>query len=218
MTQYLKATRTFLAQYRISTDNETRFPAAIQDLVTFYRYTLSLGLDPKNIILSGDSAAGNLVIALLRYFENLRSPELPLPGGAMLWSPWVHVTAEAGQEYTRCRNSENDVLTSSILQWGADAYLPKENPAADALSFISPLHHPFKTSVSIFINDGRSEAFFDSGKEFAQEMVEIHGNRIRFHATDLAPHNLLMAYKGLGMDHQMEVAARDACKFFEQVD
>ncbi|OTA98428.1 hypothetical protein M426DRAFT_42637, partial [Hypoxylon sp. CI-4A] len=201
MTQHLKATRTFLAQYRVSTNQSTRFPAALQDLVTFYHHLLSLGLDPKNIILSGDSAAGNLVIALVRHLENLRSPRLPLPAGAMLWSPWVHVTAEAGNDYTRCRNSENDILTASLLQWGADSYLP-ENPTTDSVPFISPLHHPFKTSVPMFIHAGGSEAFFDSVKDFAQEMTEIQGNRIRFHATDLAWHNLPMSYKGLGMEYE----------------
>ncbi|KAI4860228.1 alpha/beta-hydrolase [Hypoxylon rubiginosum] len=214
MTRHLKATRTFVAQYRLSTDDSTRFPAALQDLVTFYCHILSLGLDPKNVILSGDSAAGNLVIALLRYLEDLRSPRLPLPGGAMLWSPWVHVTAEAGRDYAGCRNSDKDVLTASVLQWGADAYLPRGKPTADTLPFISPLHHPFRTSVPLFINAGGSEAFFDSAKDFAREMAEVRGNRIRFHATDLSPHNLLMSHKGLGMNHQMEVAAKDAYSFF----
>ncbi|KAI1413693.1 alpha/beta-hydrolase [Hypoxylon sp. FL1857] len=215
MSQHLKATKTFLAQYRISTNQETRFPAAIQDLVTFYHHLLRLGLDPKNIILSGDSAGGNLVIAFVRYLEDIQSPQLPLPAGALLWSPWVHVTAEAGKDYTRCRNSENDVLTPSLLQWGANAYLPEGKPIADALPFISPLHHPFSTSVPMFIHAGGSEAFFESVEEFSQEMMQIRGNRIRFHSTDLAPHDLPLSYKGLGMNHQMEVAARDAHNFFE---
>ncbi|KAI2602292.1 alpha/beta-hydrolase [Hypoxylon sp. NC1633] len=218
MTPHLKATKTFLAQYRLSTDRETRFPAAIQDLVTFYRYTLSLGLDPKNIILSGDSAAANLVIALLRYLEDLRSPELPLPGGAMLWSPWVHVTAEAGRDYTRCRNSEMDSLTPSVLQWGVDSYLPEGYPTPDTPPFISPLHHPFRTSVPLFIQAGGGEAFFDQGREFAQEMAEIRGNRIRFHATDYVPHNIIIAYNNLGLNRQMEDAVKDVHKFLEQVD
>ncbi|KAI0179428.1 Alpha/Beta hydrolase protein [Hypoxylon sp. FL1284] len=213
MIQHLKASRTFVAQYRVSTNDETRFPAALQDLVTFYHYALSLGLDPKNIILSGDSAGGNLVIALVRYLERLRSPQLPLPGGAMLWSPWVHVTASAGRDFTKCRNSTKDVLTPSILQWGADAYLPSRNLTADVLPFISPLHSPFRTSVPLFINAGGKEAFFDSVKDFAREMAEVDGNLVRFHATDLSPHNLMMSYKGLKMDHEMKAAAEDAYHF-----
>ncbi|RYP66527.1 hypothetical protein DL769_006011 [Monosporascus sp. CRB-8-3] len=50
MAQHMKATRTFVAQYRVATSSDTRFPAALQDLLTFYHYILSLGVDPKNII------------------------------------------------------------------------------------------------------------------------------------------------------------------------
>ena len=214
MTQHLKVTKTFLAQYRVSTDSQTRFPSAIQDLVTFYHYILSLGVHPDDIILSGDSAAGNLVLGLLRYLENVGSPRLPLPGGAMLWSPWVHVTARAGRDYDECRNSQNDLLVGPLLQWGAEAYLPEWKLESDVLPFISPLHHPFRTSVPLFIHAGGSEAFFDQIKDFAQEMGEIKSNRTRFHATDLAPHNLLMAYKGLGLDREMKTAVRDAYDFF----
>ncbi|KAI1768757.1 alpha/beta-hydrolase [Hypoxylon sp. FL1150] len=216
MAQHFKATRTFYAQYRPSIDESTRFPAALQDLVTFYHYVLSLGIDPQNIILSGDSAAGNLVIALIRYLEDMRrapgKPPLPLPGGAMLWSPWVEVSTEAGQDYISSRNSEKDFLDPSLLQWGADAYLPEEFGLSKAVPFTSPLHHPFRTSVPLFINAGRNEAFFDSVENFAKEM-ELDSNRVRFHASDLAPHNLLQAHKGLGLEHQMEVAIKDAYDF-----
>ncbi|KAI6092399.1 alpha/beta-hydrolase [Hypoxylon rubiginosum] len=221
MAQHLKATRTFYAQYRVSADDSTRFPAALQDLVTFYHYVLSLGIDPKNIILSGDSAAGNLVVGLLRYLEDLRhvrgSPQLPLPGGAMIWSPWVDISTEAGQDYIKSRNSEMDFLVPSLLQWGVDAYFPKGSRTSDVMPFISPLHHPFKTSVPLFVNAGRNEAFFDSAKAFATEM-ELDSNRVRFHASDLAPHNLVQSYKGLAMEHQMEVAIRDARDFFAQAE
>jgi acetyl esterase/lipase len=79
---------TFYVQYRLSRDEKTRFPAALQDAVTFYRYVLDLGVDPSNIIISGDSAGGSLVIALLRYIEE-NGTLLPSPRGVMAWSPWV---------------------------------------------------------------------------------------------------------------------------------
>lgn len=50
MDRHLKATRTFVAQYRVATSPDTRFPAAIQDLLTSYHYILSLGVNPKDII------------------------------------------------------------------------------------------------------------------------------------------------------------------------
>ncbi|PVH92896.1 alpha/beta hydrolase fold-3 domain-containing protein [Periconia macrospinosa] len=209
------STMTFLAQYRVSKDAGTRFPAALQDLVTIYRHVLSMGVEPHNVILSGDSAAGNLVIGLLRYIEDVDSARLPCPGGAMLWSPWVHVTPTAGRDYESSRNAPRDILTGDLLQWGADAYFPEGTVGEDVKPFISPLGHPFKTSVPLFIHACGSEAFFDPVKGFAQEMSDTEGNRIRFHETEIAPHDLLMSFKGFGLDSEMEIAAKDAHDFFE---
>lgn len=76
--QHLKTTHTICGQYRLATP-QTRFPAAVQDLLTVYHYALSLGISPERIIISGDSAGGNLVLALIRYLETTQS-QLPLPG------------------------------------------------------------------------------------------------------------------------------------------
>ncbi|KAI1375522.1 Alpha/Beta hydrolase protein [Hypoxylon crocopeplum] len=215
MSRYLKATRTFFAQYRLSADATTRFPAALQDLLTFYHYILSLGVKPQNIILSGDSAAGNLVIALLRYLEET-SRSLPPPGGAIVWSPWVHVTSQAGADYDASGNAANDCLIAPLLQWGAQSYLPEKQPTAEELAYISPLHHPFRTNVPLFIHGGTAEALLDTIKEFSKQMAEVDGNRVKFHSTDFASHDLIMAYNGVGLEREVESAVGDAYGLFEQ--
>ena len=45
-----------------------------------------LHIPPENIIIAGDSAGGGLSLALLLY---LRDNGFTLPGGAILFSPWV---------------------------------------------------------------------------------------------------------------------------------
>ncbi|KAF2972772.1 hypothetical protein GQX73_g778 [Xylaria multiplex] len=214
MSQYLGASRTFFAQYRPSVDDATRFPAALQDVVTFYGYILSLGVKPHNVILSGDSAAGNLVIALLRHLET--SSNLPLPGGAIVWSPWVHVTPHAGEDYESSKNAANDCLTAPLLQWGVEAYFPKHEPTPEELAYISPLHHPFLTRVPLIIHSGTAEAFFDTIEEFAKQMIDVDGNRVKFHFTNFASHNLIMAYDGVGLEHEVESILRDASSYFWQ--
>lgn len=216
ISQYLGVTRTFFAQYRPATDDATRFPAAIQDAVTFYSYILSLGYKPQNITLSGDSAAGNLVIALLRHLEEEEgeASNLPLPAGAMVWSPWVHVTPQAGADYEACPNADSDCLVAPLLQWGVEAYFPKHEPTAEELAYISPLHHPFRTRVPLFIQGGTTEALFDTIEEFAKEMADVDGNRVKFQPTDFAPHALIMSYNGLGLEEKIESALKEASKFF----
>lgn len=211
---HMKQSRTVWAQYRLSGTPETRFPAALQDAVTSYHYLLSLGIDPGNIILSGDSAGGNLALALLRYLESSSSP-LPLPGGAVVFSPWVHVTAHAGHDYEQSKNSLSDTLSAPFLQWGAESYLPLE-AAEDTQPYISPLHHPFKLSTPLFIQAGTAEGFHDDIKSFAQEMAQLNGHRVKFHATPLAPHDLVFNHKLFGMTEEMNGATKEACKFLEQ--
>lgn len=68
------------------------FPCAIQDCLAAYLYLVNPPpeakhnpVDPKNIILAGDSAGGGLVWALLQILRD--TPGLELPAGAVLISP-----------------------------------------------------------------------------------------------------------------------------------
>lgn len=66
---------------------ETKFPGALYDVVQSYLYLIDPKekhrLDPKNIIVMGDSAGGGLCLAMLLY---LRDHGLPQPEGAVLIS------------------------------------------------------------------------------------------------------------------------------------
>ncbi|GAA82714.1 hypothetical protein AKAW_00829 [Aspergillus luchuensis IFO 4308] len=79
--------------YRLSMEENASFPAALKDGITACVYILeNLGLEPQNIILSGDLAGGNLVLSMIRYLveEKKNGTEaLPLPAAALLWSPWL---------------------------------------------------------------------------------------------------------------------------------
>ncbi|KAI0534161.1 Alpha/Beta hydrolase protein [Xylaria digitata] len=201
-----------MSQHLMAIDDATRFPAALQDVVTFYSYILSLGVKPHNFIFSGDSAAGNLAVALLRHLET--SPSLPLPGGAIVWSPWVYVTPHAGEDYKSSKNAANDCLTAPLLQWGAEAYFPKHELTSEELAYISPLHHSFLTRVPLIIQAGTAEAFFDTIEEFAKQMTDVDGNRVKFRSTDFASHNLILTYDGVGLEHEIEGVLRDASSYF----
>ncbi len=77
--------RVFALDYRLAP--ESTFPGPLHDVVSGYlRLVEDLNIPAENIIISGDSAGGGLSLALLMY---LRDNEYPLPGGAILMSPWV---------------------------------------------------------------------------------------------------------------------------------
>ncbi|KAH8655352.1 Alpha/Beta hydrolase protein [Xylariales sp. PMI_506] len=215
MSKYMKATRVFLPQYRVASSPDTRYPAAIQDCLTAYNYVLGLGVDPKNVILSGDSAGGNLVIAVLRYLQT--TSKLPLPGGVAAWSPWVHVTRDAAGDYDRSSNADFDMLNRDLLQWGSDAYLPEEAKLSpETTAYISPLHHAFPITTPLYLHAGMAEALHDSVCSFAKEMAEMNGELVRMHSTPLMVHDILLAAEGFGMEPELGLAVTDACALFEQ--
>lgn len=84
--------RVFSIEYRFATSDP--FPSQLIDALSGYEYLVNeVGFSPSNIILLGDSAGGNLALALTRYFvEN--APE-KVPGGMILLSPWSDLSAKA---------------------------------------------------------------------------------------------------------------------------
>ncbi|ROW09764.1 hypothetical protein VMCG_02607 [Cytospora schulzeri] len=212
LNKHFKADRSVWAQYRLAGTPETCFPAAIQDAVTFYHYFISLGVDPANIVVSGDSAGGNVAIALARYLQSNQS-ELPLPRGVAVFSPWTHVTATAAKDYDQEPHSRVDIAHSSVLQWGADVYRPRGQLSLETEAYISPLHHPFELSVPLYVQAGTAEGMHDHIRSFSEEMNTIRGNRVLFRSTSLAPHNLPFCHDWFGMKKEFEESLDEASEF-----
>lgn len=100
--------RAYSVRYRLSPQHP--FPSALLDAIHAYLALLypppgSLhdAVDPKHIVFAGDSAGGNVVMALLafvlqlhhtnktRVYWNGREVEVPIPVGAAMFSPWTDV-------------------------------------------------------------------------------------------------------------------------------
>jgi epsilon-lactone hydrolase len=80
--------RTLALDYRRAPEHP--YPAQLEDALAAYRYLLDQGLPPGKIAVAGDSAGGNLTLALLMA---LRERVLPLPACGWLISPWSDLTA-----------------------------------------------------------------------------------------------------------------------------
>lgn len=87
--------RCFAVNYRKAP--QYPFPCAIQDCLAAYLYLVKpppgaphRPVDPKSIVLAGDSAGGGLCLALLQILRD--TPGLELPAGAALLSPWSDLT------------------------------------------------------------------------------------------------------------------------------
>lgn len=135
----------------------------------------------------------------------------------MLWSPWVDVTVDSGKNYNQLPNSRVDFLIGSVLEWGARAYIPERDLLAESEAFVRPVGHPFRTMTPLFIQAGSKEAFHDAIKNFVGEMFKVEGNRIKFHISELAPHDIFFLHEVLRLKEPVEVALRDSCDFFDQL-
>jgi acetyl esterase/lipase len=81
------------------------FPSQLAEALDLWtELTEQLGYAPQSIIVGGDSAGGNLVLALLL---TLRDKGCAMPAAAFCWSPWADMTA-SGESYAR--NYQKDVL------------------------------------------------------------------------------------------------------------
>jgi acetyl esterase/lipase len=228
-------------QYRLALDPKSRFPAAVQDAVTSYRYLLSQGVSASRIILSGDSAGGNLAIALLRYLisqqhhhhhhnnnNNDKTPTThhPLPRAVLLWGPWLNLTGDFTPLDTH-RNLPTDYLPPSLLRWGARAYSPPPPPPppsqhssheTQSQSYISPLGHEFATdNVPIFLETGMQEIMYDDHIAFAKAMNAIPGNRVEVFESRDAPHDIFGGAPLIGFEREAERAVEEAVGFLNRV-
>ncbi|GAA5888703.1 hypothetical protein JCM5296_000072 [Sporobolomyces johnsonii] len=137
--------RVFSVDYRLSP--EVVFPAALLDALSAVFYlTEELHIPSSNIIVSGDSAGGNLALALMLY---LRDHDLPQLGAGILLSPWVDLTQSLKSwDYNLLSDylyfDRSDPLTSTRLFLGshftANLTSPYVSPALTAsLSALPPL-------------------------------------------------------------------------------
>ncbi|KAL8829799.1 MAG: hypothetical protein Q9191_001802 [Dirinaria sp. TL-2023a] len=203
----------FCPQYRLSSKLKGRFPAALQDSITSYQYLLALGIPSSRIIISGDSAGGNLALALLRYLgEQNNFSLMPLPSAMLLWSPWLDLAADP-YAVERHRNSQTDYLTHALLQWGSRPYRPPFLKANHP--YLSPLNNPFATKVPVFMQYSTAEVLFDEQKAFYLQMREIPSNNIERLEMPNVPHDIFLVGDLLGFEKQTIDAAESAYKFLK---
>jgi epsilon-lactone hydrolase len=144
--------RTFAVDYRLSPEH--RFPAQLEDALNAYRWLLANGSDPDRLVIAGDSAGGNLTLALLL---QARDENLPPPALAIALSPPTSFDGEIlGSE-------ENDWIDRrALFQW-RDWFC---DPAQRRNPLVSPLGADLRGLPPIYIQAGRAEILYDSIQAF----------------------------------------------------
>ena len=139
-----------LPDYRLAPEHPA--PAALDDCEQALRRLLR-EVPAHRIVLAGDSAGGNLALALLQRCKRIG---LPMPAGAVLLSP---VTDLSGEGWSIQFNEGRDIMfTSHALGVVVDHYLPRvlaDNPE------VSPLHGNWNGMPPLRFHVSSSEMLLD---------------------------------------------------------
>jgi acetyl esterase/lipase len=171
---------------------EAEYPGALNDCWQAYRWIVdnmkkSLGIKPKKILISGDSAGGNLATALvgLAICHDTRIPDALISiYPALLLSPTIFTPSRIN---TFDDTILNNLMTSCCIKSYCQDLIAEEHP------FLSPLFFPnvlLKRFPKVRMSLAGIDPLHDDGYQFAYKMVALNKD-IRVVDNKLLPHGFL---------------------------
>ncbi|MET8978050.1 alpha/beta hydrolase [Streptomyces sp. NPDC004539] len=167
---------TWAVDYRMPPDHT--YPTPLDDCLAAYRELLRHH-GPEDIVVSGESAGGNLAAALLL---RARDEGLPLPAAALLFTPEVDLTESGDSFHTNL---------------GLDPVLPRSLMPANLLySAGHDLQHPYLSPLFGDFSQGFPPTLITAGTRdlFLSNAVRLHralrnaGIHAELHIMEAAPH------------------------------
>lgn len=126
------------------------YPAQLEDALRAYRHLRDAGFAPRKIAFVGESAGGNLALALAL---RLREAGEKLPGAMALLSPWVDL-AQTGESYGTLSDVDATLDREELMKSAVDfAGSPERLKDAD----ISPVYASFAGFPPVLIHCGTRE-------------------------------------------------------------
>jgi monoterpene epsilon-lactone hydrolase len=171
----------FMPWYRLAPEHP--YPAAPEDCLAAYRALLEGGHAPGDIVLMGDSAGGNLALALLHI---IRRESLPMPAGAITFSP---VTDAAQISATWRLNKHSDPMY--VVQGAVDPahwYFKGHDPLDPV---ISPYYGDFAGFPPMYFVVGSIEALLDDSVGMVRKAVD-QGVPAKVHIWRGMPHVFML--------------------------
>jgi len=187
--------RALIPDYRLAPEHS--FPAAPDDCYAAFRWLLATGHDPRNIILVGDSAGGNLALVTL---GRARQADEPLPACAVLLSPAVDCTLTSPSMVDN--EALDPVLHLRSLLVLRHHYAP--SPQLYMHPEVSPIFADFTGYPPLFLQAGSSEMLRDEAIRTAQR-ANAAGVHVELELWPEMPHVFQVASflpeSALALDH-----------------
>ena len=182
---------------------EDRFPAAVDDVVAAYHGLLDSGVQPEQIAIAGDSAGGNLCLALLL---RAKADGLPMPACAALICPAPDM-ALPGKSWNR--EPQLDYLTRPVAYSWLRHYL---DPDQYKNPFASPIHGDLRGLPPILMHAGGGEGLLDEIEGLASALREAEVE-LTYHVTAEMPH---VWHLFVGLIPEADDALREIAAFIQQ--
>ena len=150
--------------YRLAPEHP--YPAAAEDAMKVWNYLMLLGYGARDIILTGDSAGGNLALSLTL---KLKQEGRLLPRGLVLMSPWTDLTS-SGQSF-ESKAELDPVLNKAYIDRMVEAYAVGQelkNP------LVSPLFGDFEGFPPTYIQVGENEILLSDSERLHQAFVDAN--------------------------------------------
>jgi epsilon-lactone hydrolase len=150
--------RTLAVAYRLAPEHP--FPASRDDALTVWGRLRHDGYAAKHIAVGGDSAGGNLTLALVKELQ--RAGE-DLPGCLWLLSPWVDLAMSGATLVSK--SAVDPLIQKGYLEELAKAFAPAGMDRKDPR--LSPLYADLKGLPPLLIQIGSAETLLDDAVRLA---------------------------------------------------
>ncbi len=150
--------RGLMLSYRLAPEHP--YPAALDDCMAAYRWLLAQGFEAGRIVVAGDSAGGNLTLALLL---RARDEGLALPAGAVALSPVADFTF-SGDSVQR-NDGVDDMFSADMMDALVPVYLPQR--ALSTHPHVSPVFGNFDGMPPLLLVVGSTELLLDDSVRVA---------------------------------------------------
>jgi acetyl esterase/lipase len=146
--------RVIVPAYRLAPEHP--YPAALTDLLGVYREMLAQGVVASRLVVAGESAGGNLVLALA---QSLLAEGEPQPAGLVLLSPWADLAC-TGESLVANRDLEMMVPVDA-MPVAARMYAGDHDLCTPA---ISPLYGEFRGLAPMLVHASSTEVLHDDAR------------------------------------------------------
>jgi acetyl esterase/lipase len=151
--------RAVSVDYRLAPEHP--YPAALQDVTAAYRALVEQADDAEHVVVSGESAGGNLAIELL-ITGRLRG--LTMPAAAVLFSPMTDLTV-SGDSYATKAELDPSISAQSIRTRVRDYLDATGTASTDPL--VSPIFADLSGLPPLLIQAGSHEVLLDDATRLA---------------------------------------------------